>query len=281
MLISSSLTILTTCWAGLSAPETSAPLARSLIRLMKARTTGSATSASSSAMRISRAVASMSASERRPLPRRSRRAPLRRSERVSNTHPARPLKAGPPCTPLQSGPDRHRLSAIRAIVVEIRIPIGTLRSLIAASAQARPAGGRVTALIAAAKQLIVRIRKGGAGGDLRPVRGSDRAIPGQGANRRVARSAVSGAPGPAVRLFREVTEFGTDPTRPLRAVVCGPGGSGKSVLLGLLADALRGAGVTVVDDAENAVDPDPGRRGPARRRARARRTDRSPRCASA
>jgi DNA-binding CsgD family transcriptional regulator len=69
--------------------------------------------------------------------------------------------------------------------------------------------------------------------------------------------ALSGAPA-AIRLFREVIEFGTDPTRPLRAVVCGPGGSGKSVLLGLLADALRGAGVTVVDDAENAVDPDPG-----------------------
>ena len=107
MLISSSLTILTTCWAGLSAPETSAPLARSLIRLTKARTTGSATSASSSAMRISRAVASMSASERRPLPRRSRRAPLSRSERVSNTHsePSRPRTgSGSPVRPrLRSG----------------------------------------------------------------------------------------------------------------------------------------------------------------------------------
>ena len=68
--------------------------------------------------------------------------------------------------------------------------------------------------------------------------------------------ALSGAPA-AIRLFREVTELTADPARPLRAVVCGPGGSGKSVLLGLLADALRGAGVTVVDDAENAVDPDP------------------------
>ena len=37
--MSSSLTILTTCWAGLSAPETSAPLARSLIRLTNSRTT--------------------------------------------------------------------------------------------------------------------------------------------------------------------------------------------------------------------------------------------------
>jgi len=48
MVISSSLTILTTCWAGLSAPETSAPLARSLMRATNARTTCSETSASSS-----------------------------------------------------------------------------------------------------------------------------------------------------------------------------------------------------------------------------------------
>ena len=52
---SSSLTILTTCCAGFSASETSAPSARSLTCRTNARTTGSATSASSSAMRISRA----------------------------------------------------------------------------------------------------------------------------------------------------------------------------------------------------------------------------------
>ena len=85
MPISSSLTILTTCWAGFSAPETSAPLARSLMRAMKARTTGSDTSASSSASRISRAVASMSASVSRPLPRRPASAPVNRSDRDSNT----------------------------------------------------------------------------------------------------------------------------------------------------------------------------------------------------
>ena len=51
---SSSLTILMTCCAGFSACETSAPRARSLTRAMNAATTGSATSASSSAMRISR-----------------------------------------------------------------------------------------------------------------------------------------------------------------------------------------------------------------------------------
>ena len=60
-----------------------------------------------------------------------------------------------------------------------------------------------------------------------------------------------------MRLFREVLEFTADPTRPLRAVVCGPGGSGKSVLLGLLADVVRDAGIAVVDDASHAVEPDP------------------------
>ena len=67
---SSSLTILMTCWAGLSAWLTSSPRARSLTASTNSLTTGSATSASSSASRISRAVASMSASESRPLPRR-------------------------------------------------------------------------------------------------------------------------------------------------------------------------------------------------------------------
>ncbi len=85
MPISSSLTILTTCWAGLSAPETSAPLARSLMRATNARTTGSDTSASSSASRISRVVASISASVNRPLPRSPCRAPVNRSDSDSNT----------------------------------------------------------------------------------------------------------------------------------------------------------------------------------------------------
>ena len=65
--MSSSLTILMTCWAGFRAPETSSPLARSLTRSMNCLTTGSATSASSRAMRISRAVASISAAVSRPL----------------------------------------------------------------------------------------------------------------------------------------------------------------------------------------------------------------------
>ncbi len=86
---SSSCTILMTCCAGLRALCTSEPRARSLTELMKARTTGSATSASSRASRISRAVASMSASVSRPLPRSLVKIPLSRSLSVSNTalHP--------------------------------------------------------------------------------------------------------------------------------------------------------------------------------------------------
>src|SRR5690349_6400180 len=67
------------CWAGLSAWETSAPRARSFRLNTKALTTGSATSASSNARRISRAVASMSASVSRPLPRSLVKIPERRS----------------------------------------------------------------------------------------------------------------------------------------------------------------------------------------------------------
>ena len=87
---SSSCTILMTCWAGLSAAETSSPVARSLTRAMNCRTTGSATSASSSAMRISRAVASMSAADSRPLPRSEEKTCVSRSDSVSNTKPRVP-----------------------------------------------------------------------------------------------------------------------------------------------------------------------------------------------
>ena len=82
---SSSLTILTTCWAGLSAPETSAPSARSRTAWVKCLTTGSATSASSSAIRMSRTVLLMSDSVSRPLCRRFLKVAVRRSERLVNT----------------------------------------------------------------------------------------------------------------------------------------------------------------------------------------------------
>src|SRR4051794_5670682 len=84
---SSSLTILMTCCAGLRAPETSDPRARSFTAAMNALTTGSATSASSRATRISRAVESMSASESLPLPRREVKTLSSRSLKVSNIGP--------------------------------------------------------------------------------------------------------------------------------------------------------------------------------------------------
>ena len=84
MVTSSSLTILTICWAGFSAPLTSSPRARSLTAATNSLTTGRATSASRRAIRISRAVVSMSASESRPLPRRFLNASARRSESVAN-----------------------------------------------------------------------------------------------------------------------------------------------------------------------------------------------------
>ncbi len=92
--MSSSWTILMTCWAGFSALETSAPRARSLTRAMNSRTTGSATSASSKATRISRAVVLMSSSERRPLPRSEEKTVVRRSESVSNTGELCPSSLG-------------------------------------------------------------------------------------------------------------------------------------------------------------------------------------------
>ena len=85
MAVNSWSTILTTCCAGFSASETSEPKARSFTRLMKARTTVSETSASSSAIRISRAVALMSASVSLPLPRKPPSADCKRSDSDSNT----------------------------------------------------------------------------------------------------------------------------------------------------------------------------------------------------
>ena len=53
---SSRLTTLTSTWPGVSEPTTSWPSAFSFTRAMKSRTTGSATSASSRAMRTSRSM---------------------------------------------------------------------------------------------------------------------------------------------------------------------------------------------------------------------------------
>ena len=90
---SSSCTILTTCWAGLSAWLTSAPRARSRTEWVNRLTTGSATSASSRARRMSRIVALTSDSVSRPLPRRFLKVAVSRSDRDANTGQGYPLAA--------------------------------------------------------------------------------------------------------------------------------------------------------------------------------------------
>ena len=85
MAMSSSLTILTTCWAGFSAWLTSAPSARSRTAPMNCLTTGSATSASSRASRMSRSARLTSDSESRPFPRRPLKVAVSRSDRELNT----------------------------------------------------------------------------------------------------------------------------------------------------------------------------------------------------
>src|ERR1700729_3437945 len=82
--VSSSETILTTCWPGLSLPTMSAPRARSFTALVKLLTTLKLTSASRSARRISRMAALMSASVRVPRPRTSDRVAWSFSARESN-----------------------------------------------------------------------------------------------------------------------------------------------------------------------------------------------------
>src|SRR5262245_221727 len=81
---SSSLTILMTCCAGLRLFATSAPVARSLTRVMKLRATFTFTSASRRATRSSRATSSMSFSVSLPRLRSLRKTPSSRSESASN-----------------------------------------------------------------------------------------------------------------------------------------------------------------------------------------------------
>ena len=88
-----SLTILTTCWPGVTEDSTSAPTARSRTLAMKSRTTGSATSASSSARRTSRSASVTSASDSAPRPRRRSNTPESLSDSASNTaHLQRPKR---------------------------------------------------------------------------------------------------------------------------------------------------------------------------------------------
>ena len=91
--IITSLTILTTCWPGVTEDSTSEPTARSRTLAMKSRTTGSATSASSSARRTSRSASVTSASDSAPRPRRRSNTPESLSDSASNTaHLQRPKR---------------------------------------------------------------------------------------------------------------------------------------------------------------------------------------------
>ena len=83
--VSSSLTILTTCWPGSRLSSTSEPRQRSFSVAVKALTTLKLTSASSRARRISRIAASTSPSFSLPRERTSERVAWRRSESWSNT----------------------------------------------------------------------------------------------------------------------------------------------------------------------------------------------------
>ena len=82
--ISSSCTILTTIWPGVTDLITSTPTARFFTWSMKARATSSATSASSSARRTSRSAASTSCSDSAPRRVRPSRMPDSFSDRLSN-----------------------------------------------------------------------------------------------------------------------------------------------------------------------------------------------------
>ena len=79
---SSRCTMPTSAWPGDSEPTTSAPSALSFTRAMKSRTTGSATSASSSAMRTSRSMSCTLSSVMRAWPRIVLTSRLSRSVRA-------------------------------------------------------------------------------------------------------------------------------------------------------------------------------------------------------
>src|SRR5215204_3743790 len=114
--VSSSLTILTTCWPGLSWRWTSMPRARSLTVPVNCLTTLKFTSASSRARRISRIAREMSSSVRTPRWRTPASVPWSLSARESNilSHCTRPTAHA------LSGLSARRssLAAVRVLVVE-------------------------------------------------------------------------------------------------------------------------------------------------------------------
>ena len=82
--VSSSLTIFTTCWSGVSESITSAPFARAAIAVVSCLTTGRLTSASSNERRMARIAVSMSDSVSFPRPLRPEKMPCSLSVSASN-----------------------------------------------------------------------------------------------------------------------------------------------------------------------------------------------------
>ena len=111
---SSSWTILTTIWPGVTDLTTVAPTACSRTRSVKLRTTSSETSASSSARRTSRIAASTSASDSEPRPVSRSRMPPSFSDRLSNnavilvTSPRCRSRSDRPCDPREGVQEQVR-----------------------------------------------------------------------------------------------------------------------------------------------------------------------------
>src|ERR1035441_3273194 len=110
MAVSSSLTILMTCWPGLKLWDSSRPTHLARTAWVNPRTTPSSTSASRRAVRISRNTSSTSSGLSRPRLRRRLRIPSNRSVRLSNMGALRyRTKRGFPTAPglAGSGANRH------------------------------------------------------------------------------------------------------------------------------------------------------------------------------
>src|SRR5262245_11535613 len=106
---SSSLTIFTTCWSGVSELMTSAPRARSPMAVVSSLTTGRLTSASSRDSRIARMARSMSPSLSRPRPRSESKTPWSLTVRASYIRPGR-------VPPVRAAPERLRQRDRRQVV---------------------------------------------------------------------------------------------------------------------------------------------------------------------
>src|SRR5690606_3890713 len=193
--VSSSRTTLIRAWPGVSDLSTSWPTARTLIRSIRACTTGRATSASSSAMRTSRVASRMFSSVSRPRPRRRSMVPDRRWGRDSNMQGwlvKRTFDYSPaprPARLVRNCPDDIRSHCRRAVPgrrrpadAPGRAGPGTGRGRVGGTGQRRGAGARVLPRAGVARSgrrghaLLLRGVAGRAGhGDPDPGGGAARA----------------------------------------------------------------------------------------------------------